>query len=707
MISNSLRLDEENNASSEALEQETGLLIDRSEPTQRVPRFAIALGTMAALLTVGAVMMVTNQPKESHVENAATGDATMLETASCAAVGGNCLKSKCCQRGGKTGYTCYAKDKFWASCSESCEKGPHAGEFDGKPWSCEELGSRSSPAEPFCPQQYQSCTSQKCCAAGGKEGLQCFEKNASHAVCLDQCVQGIHPGDTSGPWSCKPVGGRSTRAPEFCPKLGEKCVDEMCCGAGGRKGLQCYEKKPGDYAICAESCKSGVHPEDPDGLPWTCAPLGPKSVAGAEFCPGPTDNCLSAGCCAAGGKHGLQCYKKDETWGGCMEGCKADMVGGPWSCEKIGSRSPPDPCSAPGENCNKTKCCSGSRGGTGMTCYEKDLTWSSCKEGCDSHGTDKGWSCKAMGERTKYSAGCSWAGLRCDDTKLCCNKGFVCAVKDELFSGCVQTEKMTTWVTQKIPIPSNWEGTVLGGGRNEYQVPAAAEGEAVAGTSLFCFMAMLPDSPEVALMQKAKDNHASIFDCDASAVFHSWQSGGAGWDTGETTLLNTDVFLNVWQQVMKDGQYRYYDWTVKVDPDAVLVPARLRAHISGLRPPAYRPIYLKNNGMDPGMGNNGFLGAVEVFSKQALNIYFDNWEGCKTSFGLQAGEDGFFKGCMDALGVGFMLDENMFFPDKSPGACGEAEHAAFHPIKGAHDWQCCWDLVMGKQHRIEYGHCLD
>jgi len=218
-------------------------------------------------------------------------------------------------------------------------------------------------------------------------------------------------------------------------------------------------------------------------------------------------------------------------------------------------------------------------------------------------------------------------------------------------------------------------------------------------------MAILPKSPEVALMELAKRSKTSIFACDASDVFHSWQSAKSGWDTGEATLTNTDVFINVWDQVHEAGSFMDYDWTVKVDADAVLIPDRLRGHITGLRVPPNRAIYLKNNAMDPGLGNNGFLGAVEVFSKNAVETYLDNKEGCRQTLGIQAGEDGFFKGCMDALGVGFMVDANLFNPDLSPGACINGNRAAFHPLKDPVNWQCCIDLINGKKHNVVYGKC--
>merc|ERR1719476_1314405 len=143
------------------------------------------------------------------------------------------------------------------------------------------------------------------------------------------------------------------------------------------------------------------------------------------------------------------------------------------------------------------------------------------------------------------------------------------------------------------------------------------------------------------------------------------------------------------------GKYLKADWTVKVDADAVVVPDRLKAHLAALRPPMYRPIYIKNNAMDPGMGNNGFLGAIEVFSKQAVQIYFDNYLGCKQSLGLQAGEDGYFKG--------YMADSQLFNPDRSPGACSMGQRAGFHPLKTAKNWKCCLDIISGIKHNVVYG----
>merc|ERR1712228_39047 len=116
--------------------------------------------------------------------------------------------------------------------------------------------------------------------------------------------------------------------------------------------------------------------------------------------------------------------------------------------------------------------------------------------------------------------------------------------------------------------------------------------------------------------------NGSIFGCEAHSVYRAWQTGSAGWDTGEDTVVNTAVFLKVMDQVKEDKLYLNYDWTVKADADCVFLADRLRSHLWALRPPANTPIYMKNNHLE-GTGNNGFLGAIEVFSKEAMKKYMD------------------------------------------------------------------------------------
>lgn len=222
------------------------------------------------------------------------------------------------------------------------------------------------------------------------------------------------------------------------------------------------------------------------------------------------------------------------------------------------------------------------------------------------------------------------------------------------------------------------------------------------GVSMFCFMAVLPDSVEVELAKVAERNRQGIYACNESLLLNSWKSSAAGWDTGEATLVNTAVFFKVWDQVKQDGRYIKYDWTVKADADCAFLPDRLRSHIWGLRVPAGAALYLKNTNADAGLSNGQFLGAIEVFTNKAVQLYFDNEAGCKESMGENSGEDGFFKGCMDGLGVGFMHDGEMLKPDYAASYCRTAGRAAFHPLKDPAVLQNCYNAALGKP--IDWSH---
>jgi hypothetical protein len=543
-----------------------------------------------------------------------------------------------------------------------------------------------------CSSPGENCANSKCCLDGGSGGYQCFAKNDDWAQCLESCKKGPHD-ETDGEygadgefhqfeWTCKKLGKKSKPG---CDSYGSKkdCTSHeaknRCSWTGGSCKIKCSVLPEG------EACDSNDH----------CISNGGKCMAacgtyGKKECP--TDRCV---------------FKEDKCITACWSisdenTCKEAM----WdsrACIWEDNQCKEDPCSAMDESCLDTKCCSAARGGQGKTCFKKDKYYGKCMDFCE----EDGWECTQMGNRTKWDMGCTWIGSDCSDTHLCCQQGSACVVKDELFTGCIQTQKIGSWDSQDIPIPSDWKGTTLGGSRAEYEVQPASEGEEKAGAVLFCFMAYLPDSGEVPLKDMAESQGASIFQCDYHQVFESWSSEKHQWDTGGdgASIANTDVFINVWLQVKEDGQYLKADWTVKVDPDAVMVYDRLVSHIYGLNAPKDRPIYLKNNNMDKGLGNNGFLGAIEVFSKQAVQIYFDNYEGCREAYGLDSGEDGFFKGCMDAMGVGFMTDGNMFEPDFSPGACGNEGRAAFHPLKEPSQWLCCWQIIQGSVRDVKYGKC--
>lgn len=106
----------------------------------------------------------------------------------CPGEGKNCEKEQCCSG---TGLQCYAKNKFWATCTKNCTKGVRKGDKDGKPWSCNELGIRNefdSELAILCARPGQDCRMSTCCAAGS-----CYMHNVSYGSCRKSCTPG--PGD--------------------------------------------------------------------------------------------------------------------------------------------------------------------------------------------------------------------------------------------------------------------------------------------------------------------------------------------------------------------------------------------------------------------------------------------------------------------------------------------------------------------------------
>merc|ERR1719300_1101655 len=105
---------------------------------------------------------------------------------------------------------------------------------------------------------------------------------------------------------------------------------------------------------------------------------------------------------------------------------------------------------------------------------------------------------------------------------------------------------------------------------------------------------MLPFGYEPMLLREQENRRVGIFDCDESAVFSNTStilSTGEQSPVSVTllngslsvayggkwmTALNTGVFNRLWMRVIEIGRYRYHDWVVKADPDAVFFPGRLR-----------------------------------------------------------------------------------------------------------------------------------
>jgi hypothetical protein len=121
-----------------------------------------------------------------------------------------------------------------------------------------------------------------------------------------------------------------------------------------------------------------------------------------NYCPAEGEDCSRKRCCA---KPGLQCYKKNDEWAGCMTNCTkgmrmaGDMANETWDCEEFGPRHP-EPidedysyCAPRGQDCRHTHCCAGADD----YCYLKNAAWGSCMMKCDpSASLTEEWECTKL-----------------------------------------------------------------------------------------------------------------------------------------------------------------------------------------------------------------------------------------------------------------------------------------------------------------------
>jgi len=214
--------------------------------------------------------------------------------------------------------------------------------------------------------------------------------------------------------------------------MDQSCLESRCCADAGH---QCYAKHSGQ-ATCMAECMPGPSLYEPRPIPWSCQKFGDRAPGEApptppepesawlalatwvaSVCSKPGEDCSSSRCCV---QNGTQCFRKSEWYSGCKASCSPgpdlhDVNSDPWSCEKLGFRTPGvaaaavsrattaawvvSECTRINENCTKTKCCRDA----GAQCFEKDNETARCMHACvpgepNPFDTDFApWSCRELG----------------------------------------------------------------------------------------------------------------------------------------------------------------------------------------------------------------------------------------------------------------------------------------------------------------------
>jgi len=512
--------------------------------------------------------------------------------------------------------------------------------------------------KPRCSWPLQNCTASACCMKGGQ---QCYlqNKDTNYGTCMDSCTPGPHATHwEGGAWTCEEVGER-TEGESHCSKMGEDCSDTLCCE---ETNTQCFKKTDG-WATCKTSCHPGA-PDmaDMDGNPWACEKLGAWTQGAqpwvAEQCSPEGQDCRETKCCAV---HGQQCFEKSEGWAQCEYDCQPGENperpwDGEWTCNEIGSRTPGDAAPASGkvgawvpktcawgsDDCLKSRCCISMN----QRCFEKNDDFAMCKETCipgrDLEDNNETWSCTPLGPKS--------------------------------------------------------------------------EGLAVKGSpSLFCWSLFQTTSYEMEIMQNQTEGGSGIFQCDEWALLSTDEPTVVGttpdgieaktmqveWaeitQSVDGTAGNAKLFINCWNKIIEDGHWNNHAWTVKVDPDAVIIPYRLRTHLASH---ILENVYVVNCNKFPSSPNFPMMyGSLEIYSWKAIQTYANGMGSCMSDMGAMIpkwGEDYFMTHCLDHIGVGRIADFASVGDNVCTGAnCGDEWVAAFHPFKSKNDWVNCWNTAHG------------
>lgn len=504
----------------------------------------------------------------------------------------------------------------------------------------------------------ENCNATQCC---NNEGKQCYQQNKWYAQCRDSCTPDspdVFHWDAK-PWTCEKLGDRK-EGDGKCAEIGEDCRKSGCCST---VNTQCFMKNK-DWATCKSECVAGA-PDlaDMNGDPWNCTQLGPWTEGAApwvpEVCSQDGEDCTSTKCCAAPGK---QCFKQSDFWAQCKYDCQAgkdpERDWEPeWSCDVLGVRTPGvdgmpaqkvgewvlDSCADMGEDCSKSRCCLT----TNTQCFAKNKNWAMCMDKCSAgrHADDNNatWSCEVRGPRN--------------------NNGL--AVKGTPSIFCWSLFQTTTYENDII------------------------KAQVTKGTGIFeCDEAVLLSTAEVTDMGKTPDGkQVNTLHVEPAEITQS-VDGTAG---------NAQLFVNTWDAVLKDGRWRHHAWIVKVDPDAVIIPQRVRDHLSSH---ILENVYVVNCNKFPSSPNFPMMyGSVEIYSFLAIDTYERNVGQCFEDMGMMMpkwGEDYWMTHCLDHIGVGRISDfasvgDNVC----TGGSCFDEYFSAFHPFKTVDSWQECWDQSHG------------
>eukprot|EP00930_Biecheleria_cincta_P020922 TRINITY_DN15617_c0_g2_i1.p1 TRINITY_DN15617_c0_g2~~TRINITY_DN15617_c0_g2_i1.p1 ORF type:complete len:490 (-),score=64.08 TRINITY_DN15617_c0_g2_i1:147-1493(-) len=260
----------------------------------------------------------------------------------------------------------------------------------------------------------------------------------------------------------------------------------------------------------------------------------------------------------------------------------------------------------------------------------------------------------------------------------------------------------------------------------KHTLPSPEHSHPAPEASMLCLMVVRPYTYEIDLAIMQHKLGTGIFQCKHHAIysnelivladglstrkFNSSQYAeiGGQW----MTALNTDIFMAFWRAVITDGDYLKTGWTVKVDPDTVWFPQRLR--------PILREQEKAHNTRGAGAYFQncwqGMHGPIEVFSQHALRALalhsaqcfwvMNNWGN------WQWGEDMWIDVCLKDTAASHRIYNTQLLAEDhcnkwegwslTPDACLDEDKVAFHPFKDMKNYKHCLDTAQKLNHENSF-----
>mmetsp|Transcript_101856 Transcript_101856/g.288337 ORF Transcript_101856/g.288337 Transcript_101856/m.288337 type:complete len:491 (-) Transcript_101856:21-1493(-) len=224
--------------------------------------------------------------------------------------------------------------------------------------------------------------------------------------------------------------------------------------------------------------------------------------------------------------------------------------------------------------------------------------------------------------------------------------------------------------------------------------------------SLYCFSASNSTGNELELLRIQLAQGVGIFDCNGWTVFtaeKAWLDPGRYATVpvpGPTSklgpvpghpdwqmLLNVGMFMRIWEKLLEKGDFKWHQWTVKVDPDAVFFPARLRFFLRTHSMSSKSSVYLLNC-----QTFSSIQGPLEVLSLTAASAFAKGRGRCLRELSWRKmGEDMFLQHCLSLLGISGVAGFQLLVDAKcgQPAVCTGDVAAAYHPFKSVGDQYAC------------------